>query len=192
MANTYLVVRHGEDTDNKEGILNGHRDTRLTQHGKDQARTLGTKLADDRVDYIYHSPLVRAKETADIIAEEIATNELHEVEDLIERDFGVLAGKPKSAISEYADEIMEGDKITYFLSGPGVETFPQAYKRANDVLDMLQSAHENDTLLLVTHGDIGMMLEAAYHGWAWKKALDRPYFDNTDVLHLQKEGDYIE
>jgi broad specificity phosphatase PhoE len=59
-----ILVRHGQDTDNEAGILNGHRDTTLTELGRDQAKEVATKLLDDSVEVILHSPLKRTTQTA--------------------------------------------------------------------------------------------------------------------------------
>ena len=40
------MVRHGQDTDNENGILNGRRDTELTDLGKRQAKIVSKKLGD--------------------------------------------------------------------------------------------------------------------------------------------------
>ena len=39
-----FVIRHGQDTDNVRGILNGRRDTDLTDLGRQQAILAGQKL----------------------------------------------------------------------------------------------------------------------------------------------------
>ena len=66
----FFVARHGQNVDNENGILNGHRDLPLTALGEEQARILGNFLkdADIAFDRIYSSPLERAKRTADIAA----------------------------------------------------------------------------------------------------------------------------
>lgn len=43
MLNIY-IVRHGQDEDNQNGILNGHRDMPLTELGKTQAQQLAQKI----------------------------------------------------------------------------------------------------------------------------------------------------
>jgi len=49
---------------------------------------------------------------------------------------------------------------------------------------MSQILQPNDAVLLVTHGDIGKMIYAAYHGIDWKIALNQFHFANTDVVKL--------
>ena len=70
----------------------------------------------------------------------------------------------------------------------GAESFPALYSRAQKFLEALQTRHPNDIILIVTHGDIGKMIRAAYYELSWKEGLQTPYFDNTDILELTKIG----
>ena len=178
-----LLIRHGEDTDNAAGILNGHRDTELTDRGRTQAREAAQQLSQGTVDTIYTSPLKRTRSTADIVAE-VVQAPIVEDKRLIERDFGVLTGKPLIEIRSYATEVLEGDQVLYFLSGPEIEEFPDVYDRVNSFLADIQHSHSNETVLVVTHGDTGKMLRAAYNGWHWRDALMKPFFANTETLRL--------
>ncbi len=65
-----ILVRHGQVRQNKEKILLGQTDVPLSDKGKIQAGRAGEQLAElgPETDRIYSSPLIRAKETAEIIA----------------------------------------------------------------------------------------------------------------------------
>lgn len=183
MANI-ILVRHGQDTDNEAGILNGHRDTDLTSLGRTQAKEVARKLEDDAIDIVLHSPLKRTAQTAHIIAEELGVVNINAEPLLIERDFGVMTGKAVADIAMLTDRVLVTEKITYFLEVEGAEDFPTLYTRARKFLALVQQRYPNSNLLAVTHGDIGKMIQAAYHGWSWEDALKGPYFANTGVLHL--------
>ena len=77
---TLLLARHGETDWNRERRWQGHADQPLNEAGRTQARELAETLADRSIDAIYASDLIRAHETARIIAERlglpVATNEL--------------------------------------------------------------------------------------------------------------------
>ena len=187
-----FLVRHGQDMDNIKGILNGRRDTGLTELGKEQAKIVADKLKDDNIQVIYSSPLKRAFQTAKIIAKELNIEEVIIEEDLTEREFGILTGKPLTDIPKYTNKILKTEKVNYFLKVEGSEDFPILYKRAKRVLSKLQKNQENKNILAVTHGDIGKMIRAAYHNWFWKDALKTPYFNNTGVLKLSLKEDILE
>jgi len=187
-----FLVRHGQDTDNADKILNGRRDTSLTVLGREQARIAGSKLKDNQIEIIYCSPLRRAYETAKIIAEELAVDEVITDQYLIERDFGILTGKKVDDIPKYTDKILVSDRVNYFLEVDGAETFPALYSRGRKIIRKIQDRHPNSNILIVTHGDIGKMIRAAYHGWSWEDGLKTPYFDNTGVLELSEKKDVLE
>ncbi len=65
------LLRHGESVGNAEGYFQGQSDFPLTERGRAQARSLAARWKREKkeFDYIIASPLVRAHETAEIIAE---------------------------------------------------------------------------------------------------------------------------
>lgn len=188
MVEIYLC-RHGQSRANADGILAGHLDSPLTDIGKKQAQELGglAKKAELSFDYVYTSPLQRAKQTAKIIAEITDSPEPEVMSELIERDFGILTGKPYLDIPKYSKNILGTSEIGYFLDGKGVETFPEVLKRAQDVLKKVQTMHKGGKVLLVVHGDLGMMLFAAFHNTPWKRALAHFHFGNSELLLLKED-----
>ena len=186
-----FLVRHGQDTDNVSGILNGRRDTELTKLGCEQAKKVSEKLKYNAIQIIYTSPLKRAYETARIIATELKIDEVIADEHLMEREFGILTGKPISDIPKYTDKILLTDKVNYFLEVEGAEDFPLLLERAKKILNEVRQRHLNQNILIVTHGDIGKMIRAAYHNWTWEEGLKTPYFDNTGVLELSEKQDIV-
>ncbi|KAL3770321.1 hypothetical protein ACHAW5_003449 [Stephanodiscus triporus] len=132
------VARHGQDIDNANGILNGHRDERLTKLGAQQANDVARKMSNAGFRFspssshatlsssssfltlsaIYSSPLRRARETAEIFASVLSSSSdcdgynarppptsgtakaVEILDDLIERDFGVMTGQLTSSILE--------------------------------------------------------------------------------------------
>jgi broad specificity phosphatase PhoE len=192
MLKIYLV-RHGQNKDNAEGILNGHRDEPLTNIGVAQAHEIATKVKDTGIifDKVYASPLQRAYKTAEIITDAIHLEKPEIMLELIERDFGVMTGKLQSKIMELCSpDILQTDTITYFLKPDGAETFPQLLERANKLLANIRLKHENGNILLVTHGDFGKMIYAAYYGLDWLDVLKLFHFGNSDLLKLSPESHY--
>lgn len=187
-----FLVRHGQDTDNAAGILNGRRDTELTDLGREQAKQVAEKLRDNAVQIIYASPLKRAYETARIIAERLGIDEVIADEHLVERDFGILTGKPVTDIPEYTDKILPTDGVNYFLEAEGAEDFLTLLERGRKILQEIRERHADKNILIVTHGDIGKMIQAAYHNWTWEQGLKTPYFDNMGALELSEKQDIIE
>ncbi|MDX9893308.1 MAG: histidine phosphatase family protein [Patescibacteria group bacterium] len=184
-----FLVRHGQDKDNQQGILNGKRDSELTDLGRRQAATVVEKFKDIKIEAIYCSPLKRAYDTAKIIAAELGVNEVITDESLIERDFGVLTGKPVADILKYTQKIIRSDGINYFLEVEGAESFSDLLLRGGQILEKINQQYPDSNIVIVTHGDIGKMIRAVYHNWTWQKGLETPYFDNTEVLELSDSQD---
>jgi broad specificity phosphatase PhoE len=87
-------LRHGESTGNVENRLQGLSDFPLSETGRAQARTLGERWQAEGLafDTAITSPLSRARETAEIVAEALKIPTL-EIEPLwVERDMGKRSG----------------------------------------------------------------------------------------------------
>jgi broad specificity phosphatase PhoE len=86
-------VRHGESQVNRLQVIS-NRGLRypLTLTGRQQAAALADRLQDQRVTRIYSSPLLRALETAIILADRLGV-EYEVAEALRENDLGVLEGQ---------------------------------------------------------------------------------------------------
>lgn len=179
-----ILVRHAETQDNLDGILLGHQDSPLTGLGKEQALATAKKLAEEKIDVIYSSPLGRALQTAQIIAKNLDNLEVNIEPLLIERDFGILTGRHKSEIHLHTKELFRTDKVTYFLTAEGAEDFPTLLERAEKLIIRLDKEHKGETVLLVAHGDIGKMIRAAYYGWDWQKGLATPHFEHGEIIKL--------
>lgn len=188
MLKIYLA-RHGQDEDNASGILNGRRDTPLTNLGLGQAWTLarGIKNAGMTFDATYSSRLQRAYATGETITDELGIAKPIIMPDLIERDFGTMTGKLTAEIATLcAPDVVYAKPITYFLSPEGAETFPQLVERGERVIAEVGSRHEDGNILLVTHGDIGKMIFTAYHQLDWMSVLTLFHFGNSDLLLLSE------
>jgi broad specificity phosphatase PhoE len=78
-----LLIRHGQQFFNETGTVSDWVDPPLSEHGQQQARMLGAALSTTKVDTIYASPLKRARETAQAVAEHFEL-EVQTIDDLRE------------------------------------------------------------------------------------------------------------
>ncbi|KAL9189592.1 hypothetical protein ACHAXT_009267 [Thalassiosira profunda] len=163
------------------------------------------------LDAVYSSPLKRAFHTAEIFVELLSNREgeadgasqhtpssaaatkVEVLDDLIERDFGIMTGQPTKSIVEKCgiDHILATETINYFLDPDGAETFPDLIQRAKRLLshfDTMTEKNTNTSILLVTHGDFGKMLYAAYYDLEWVTVLRQFHFGNSEVLLLSKDS----
>jgi probable phosphoglycerate mutase len=190
MLKIYLA-RHGQDQDNANGLLNGHRNMPLTEVGVAQAREAALKIQQAGLgfDAIYSSPLDRAFNTAQIIAESVGVEPVAKLDDLIEREYGVMAGAKITDIEKLCTpNILKTSIITYFLTAPGAETFLDVLQRAQRLLGFLKNNHPDGSILLVAHGDIGKMIYTAYYELDWVEVLKQFHFGNSELLLLSPES----
>lgn len=89
------VTRHGETTWNAAERVCGRADAPLTEKGQKQAEKLAEKVSELQIPVtkIIHSPLQRAKDTAQAVADKLHLP-MEVDERLIEMDFGEYDGMP--------------------------------------------------------------------------------------------------
>lgn len=183
------IARHGQDQDNQQGILNGRRDTPLTELGIMQARELALEIQRQglHIQKIYSSPLQRAHATAIMVAQTLGLDDPEKSGLLLERDFGIMTGTPvKDIEATCSPGILKANPIVYFLSPEGAETFPELFQRAQEVLAWLRQSEQPEEILLVTHGDIGKMIYAAFYGETWDFVLTKFHLGNSELLCLEQ------
>jgi broad specificity phosphatase PhoE len=93
MADRLLLVRHGQTTGNRSGLLQGRADRLLTDLGNAQAAQLAAVLRDCGATACYSSPLSRARATAEPIAAALGVAVIVD-ERLVELDYGDWEGRP--------------------------------------------------------------------------------------------------
>jgi len=90
----FYFLRHGETATNAAGLLTGSLDVHLTPRGRAQAAVAAEALAAEPITAIYMSPMLRARHTAEPVAARLNVP-LHILDDLAERRWGVLEGRPR-------------------------------------------------------------------------------------------------
>ena len=141
---TILLVRHGETDWNAERRVQGKTDRPLNEAGRDQARTLADQLAGVPLAAVYSSDLVRALDTARVVAD---ARKLHvtALRELRERDFGTWEGLTDVEILERYPEARTG-------TWGDAETREELEARVLAALRGISEDHPGETVLVVTHG----------------------------------------
>src|SRR6266540_2696491 len=124
-------VRHGESEANIQHVIS-NRDSpfSLSPLGKRQANALAQNLKDIRIAAIYSSPVLRARETAEILSQEFHLP-YQSTEALREYDCGILEEKSDEASWKLHSEIAEDWTVNHnYLRKPeGGENFLDIKKR---------------------------------------------------------------
>jgi broad specificity phosphatase PhoE len=172
------VTRHGETTWNAKGLVSGRADVPLTEKGKEQAKLLAEKVAklEVPVTKIIHSPLQRAKETAQAVAE-LNQLELTEDERLYEMDFGEYDGMPSK------EEAFQKARLDFAVRFPGGESVMDMYARVVPLIEECLADEEN-VYLLVCHNSLIRVINAYFNPMPNPTFFDF-YVDNTELLSFE-------
>ena len=162
--NDYLVMRHGESESNREGVVSSRADNphHLTDAGKKDVAKSARKLARKNITAIYASPFIRARETAEIVAEVIGFPKERIVFDerIGEINTGVFNLRPVREYRNYFDSVLEK-----FSKRPeGGETVHDVKTRAGDFIYDVDRKHEKENILIITHEYVAWALEAVVRG----------------------------
>lgn len=149
-----ILIRHGETEWNREGRMQGHLDSPLTEQGRKQAEEVAERLADLPIKAIYSSDLGRAVKTAQALARRIGLSILPEPR-VRERNLGVFQGLTEPEVTErYPDEWQRFLTRDPDYRMPGGESSRDRVVRSAPVLDELGERHAGEVVVLVTHGGI--------------------------------------
>lgn len=189
MGNRLVLVRHGQDEDNANGILNGRRDKPLTEKGESQAYDLLKKIKESElnVSLVLSSNLRRAKQTASICSAGLQVP--HVILDyLIERNHGILEGRPYSDIPILAKKYKIAYGFTYVVEVEGGEGYPELCERAKDVLskikEFISKLKIEGDVLVVSHGALSRAMTLVHQGKTWENIFDTPSFANCEIRIL--------
>jgi broad specificity phosphatase PhoE len=152
---TLYLVRHGESEANVRRVFsNGKVDLPLTELGRWQAQQAAAWLAGRGVAGVYSAPLLRARQTAQIIAGRLDVP-VTVLDDLDEVRVGDLDGRDDPASWEIHAQVLErwytGDLEAAW---PGGETFRQALARFEAALRQIARRHPDGAAAAVSHGAI--------------------------------------
>ncbi len=146
-----ILVRHGETHLNRDGRIQGINETSLDEVGKSQARAVAKALSRDLPFQLYASPIARARETAQIISQELGV-QLKTVAEFREADAGELEGLTGAEMRERYPEFAERwaeDAGTAQM--PGGESLAEVQDRAWQAVSRISGAHGEGTIVVVSH-----------------------------------------
>jgi len=191
MATTLLLARHGETDWNRSLRWQGHADQPLNEHGRDQARALAETLADEPPSAVYSSDLLRARETAQIVASRLGLAVVP-VRGLREVDVGSWSGLTRDEIEL---RFPAGYRRWRAREGHGWddgESYEAMAERVVAALRRIAAEQADADILVVTHG--GPIRAAAAHAHGISHAEQRRVLavvDNCGLLRILVENDTL-
>ena len=183
LKNRYFLLRHGKNIHQtiKKDIFYHYPDDNppchLIDEGVEQAKDAGIYLKNKNIDLIISSDILRAKETADIVSEEIGYGkEIRLEKRLRDINWGIFGGK---TIKEGWDFYNNDTKKRFSIAPENGETWNNCKERIVEVLGELEAKFNKKNILIVSHGDPLWLLE----GYVCEK--------NEDELACERKGKII-
>jgi len=179
MANLY-ITRHGQTEWNLEGRLQGHKDSSLTETGKEHARMLKNRLEDVKIDVVYSSSSGRALQTANILAGD--THTIHPLDDLREMSFGKWEG------ALHKDFELEDPDLYHALFNDASaykpadsECIESLQNRAVKAVQTIVDKHAGQNVLIVSHGITVKSILAHMEGLSFKDFWKGPFVQGCSL-----------
>jgi len=205
MQTTIYLIRHGETDANVAGIWQGSTDSPLNERGLMQARALARRIAREQlpITVIYSSPLRRAHQTAEMVAEALGGVPIVLDAGLAEYHLGEWEGLSYEQLKDEKRlwELMAEDPD---FTPPGGESPRQFAMRLINSFQTIIQKHAGETVAVVGHGGalatmLSMLLDQNGDNWRayqmLNASLSKLVFDPdprleffSDVSHLEAIG----
>lgn len=186
--NKYFVMRHGEAENNIGDIISTSLESKahLTENGKKQVEESAKLLKDKNIDLVISSPILRAKETTDIVMKTLGlgSDSLTFSNSLREMTLPDYEGK---TWQEYHTEF-PNTVDHFYKTREGNESWNDIKKRTMELLHELENKYEGKNILLSTHGGPCWLAIAGTEGLNAQTALDMihnfNYLKNAEFREL--------
>jgi broad specificity phosphatase PhoE len=146
---TIYLVRHGSTEWSVAHRHTGATDLPLTERGLGEVESLGARLRSESFATAMSSPLLRARTTAEMCADDFDV-----VDDLTEWDYGDYEGLTSAEIRQDRP-----DWNLWTHGCPGGETFEDVARRAKSVLGLVPP---DGRVLVVAHGHFNRVLTECF------------------------------
>lgn len=172
-----VLIRHCQADGN-------HMDSPLTNNGVNQARRLAEFFIDQdlKIDRIISSPYMRAVETI----MPYSRDKQIEIETDVRLRERILSAEP---VDDWLDAIETSfDDMDYSL--PGGESSNDALARVLELIEEIKQSDKSDTVALVTHANLLMLILAHFEGdYGFKqwRLLKKP-----DVFMIEHDQDFYQ
>lgn len=188
MKKDLYIFRHGETDYNLRHVWQGCcLDATLNENGEKQAEKLAERVQPFGITALYSSPLIRAVQTANKIAQKSDfALPITIFQDLREGNFGVAEGRTfEEVCSEYGEDFIECIFKPSFdnwdIHFPGGESKREIFIRVRHCLDEIM--HKDDVVIgIVCHAGVMSALKCGL-------GLEIIPDGNCSILHLQYDSE---
>ena len=145
------LARHGQTPLNESGVLRGLADPPLDETGCEQAARLGAVLGSRNPSLVAASPLQRAVQTAQPVADQAGLTVVTD-QRLVDRDYGPWTGAPKESVAGQWGSVD---------NAPGVEPVLVILVRAMSGLNAIAARCRDGAVVAVSHDAVNRQVLAA-------------------------------
>lgn len=182
-----IMVRHGQSETNVQKVFTGQLDAPLTSDGHQQACLMAQYLNKYKVEKIYTSPLQRAVDTAQAIAQ-LQNCAVEKCDAIMEINSGLWQGLTFEEIAEKYPQTYAAWKSNIGNATPeGGETCKQLYDRVTAFLQAALTRPE-ETICLVCHATPIRMMESFIRTGSVDGAQEITWVPNASVTVYEYDG----
>ncbi|HQK63860.1 MAG TPA: histidine phosphatase family protein [Candidatus Staskawiczbacteria bacterium] len=151
--NKYFLLRHGQTIFQKEKIERIYSDDEyvsleITQEGREKIAKQAEILKEKNIDLIFSSPLLRARQSAQIVSEILGSPIIFD-DRLVDMKMGEFSGQ---ATSVY-DDFFLIKKLGLENRPNGGENWVDILARMKSLIGDIEAKYENKNILIVSHGE---------------------------------------
>ncbi len=157
-----ITIQHTQSIHHTNGMVGSWTDWDLSELGVEQANKIGEKLAkqlEGKQYVMYASDLLRAKHTAEIVAENLGITPIIRTE-LRERNLGKCVGK---SVQWLRDNIEMQECTVDDRMFSDAESRRDEWNRLKPLFDEIM-ASEEENIIIVSHGDLLSVFNAMFLG----------------------------
>lgn len=155
------LLRHGQTEFNALDVIRGCLDVPLDKTGYQQAQNLAYMLHWQSLNRVVSGPLLRARQTAALIAEESGL-EVEIDRAFMDRDYGRWTGWPRSRVNAMFGHVD---------NAPDIEDFSRFSDRVNRALmRIVETSNSGDSVALVGHKALNRAILAALFPYTFERA----------------------
>lgn len=191
-SNTYYVMRHGQSEANQAGLIVsdpviGCAGYGLTAEGERQAKQAVQEFSGKRPTQVICSDFLRARQTAALAAQGFGLPAPQLNSGLRERFFGRLDGEADNQYPVVWQRDAEDAAHTDFQ----VESTLSVLQRGLALLRQLEQRYQDETLLLVSHGDTLQILQTAFSDLGCHQHRQLPHLNTAQIKCLVRRGEAL-
>lgn len=171
LNNRYYILRHGEALSNVRGIVSSTPENfknPLSEKGREQIKSVAHKLINENIDLIFSSPVLRTKQTAEIVGKLLEIKPKFDKR-LTELGFGILNHKSVEEFKRYFKNFKE--KIEKKI--PKGENYIQVSERMYNFFEEINGRYKDKNVLIVSHQAPLLLLRAKVLGHSLSESIER-------------------